>query len=261
MRGRAGPVKIAAMNFPLSTRHLIAAVLFAPMAVSACEPILPMIVLYGGPGIAARSLVWLAIAVVVKCLAFMLFETRASRSHAFLAMFVGNVLSTIAGFLLVCAFSGSLVPLLIFVPLVCLYARAPGRRIHQAAPWEWARKFGPGDFAGLLIVALFASLFLFGMADFAIESRNYWLYWVSKSAYVALGLGVSLAITSAFEEWGCHLWLRNLLPESAFYKAVLRSNYIVFGLIFLVLALKALPKRLNSPNFLIDQFAFLAWLL
>lgn len=224
--------------------------LLAPGAAVACEPIIPMMMIYGGPGIASRSLFWLGIAVGVKCLAFAFLERSVSRRSAFFAMLFGNFMSSIAGLMLALAFTSG-PAFLIFVPLMCLLARSPGKRLSTASPWPRVRRVPPGSYAWLLPMALIASLFLFGMASAVLESRNYALYWALKILYVTLGLGISLLVTAAFEEWGVWICLRERAPDREFYKPVLRANYVTFFLIFLVLALKALPRRMESPNFLI----------
>lgn len=224
--------------------------LLAPGAAVACEPIIPMMMIFGGPGFAARSLIWLGVAVGVKSLAFILFERSIPRSAAFFAMLFGNFLSSIAGFLLASAFTSG-PAFLIFVSLMCVLARTPGRRLSTVSPWPRIRRIPSGSYAWMPPMALIASVFLFGMASAVLESRNHALYWALKILYVTLGLGISLLVTAAFEEWGVSICLRGRAPDREFYKPVLRANYVAFALIFLVLALKALPRRMESPNFLI----------
>jgi len=70
-----------------------------------CEPILPLAQLLGGssfagPMMLTKSLVWLFVAVAIKCFAFVFLERRLSWPKAILFMLVANVLSTIPASLL-----------------------------------------------------------------------------------------------------------------------------------------------------------------
>src|SRR5688572_14216902 len=105
----------------------------APLAVAACEPIVPLVQLLSGsslvgPLLFSQSILWLAAAVSVKCGAFVFFERRLPWQNAVLFMLLANVLSTIPGVLLA-AFAGSISGMILAVPLVCVLGMMVGRRI------------------------------------------------------------------------------------------------------------------------------------
>ncbi len=75
-----------------------------PAKAAACTPIVPLVILFGGPYLVLASISWLLLAVLFKCFAYAFLEKGRPRLQSAWRMFVANLVSTIAG-LLVADFS------------------------------------------------------------------------------------------------------------------------------------------------------------
>ena len=76
------------------------------------------------------------------------------------------------------------------------------------------------------------------------------LYWPLKFGYVTVGMVMGILLTSLWEEQ----IIGRFRPEQGrFFPSVLRANYLTFGVVMLVLAIKSLPKRMGSPDFLCSR--------
>ena len=227
-------------------RLAIVSILIA-MPASACEPIVPMMYVIGGPLIVTKSLAILIAAVVVKCALFALFQKQINRGWAALFMFLGNILTTIVGVLAMLMLTSPQL-FIIGIPVVFLLCWIPARRIPQLVP---QRRFSAGGAAALMTAGLILSCVLFLVAQGAIYKNEYALYWAIKLVAVYAAMIVSIALTSLWEEWVVWKLSRRPPADRAFVAPVLRANLYTILLVMLYAAVQVIPERLKSPNFLV----------
>src|SRR2546422_696659 len=98
----------------------------------ACEPMVPLAKVLSGPNFFRASVVWLLIAVTVKCAAFVFFERRLLWHQAVGYLLVGNVLSTLIG--VVVSLPTAAVSLLFLVPIYFVTLK-PARRLVEYFRW------------------------------------------------------------------------------------------------------------------------------
>jgi len=228
---------------------LISAVLLlgiVPTGCFACEPIVPLTMLYSGTtlfgAIALKSGIGLLLAVLIKCLVFY-WKSDFKNIRAIGYMILANVYSTIPGILLGMTFS---VPTLILLAYPILLIPA-----HNMKEYKSFRRLGTFGSAGVLFVLMVASLFVFGAAMSAQEGPAAG-YWGLKVLYCILGVGISFIISVVCEDRVItFLYTRKYKTQKSFLDAVLWANIAVFLVIFGIGAAIALPQRLASPNFLI----------
>jgi len=231
-------------------RFLAVAALVLIMAdrAHACEPVVPFIMCVAPTLALGGSLLMLAVAVVVKCGLFAIFERRLPRLRAAWRMFLGNLLTSFIG-VLVAAMIGSGPVWLVGVPVVFLLCWLPARRLVQVAPLAWLAHVVPGLLAFIMTLAMLASCVLFGIGQVAISTHQLALYWVIKVAAIFLALAASVTLTTVWEEWV--VWRLSSRPEgTAFFASVLRTNLYVLVLVLAVPAVIIFPRRLKSPDFL-----------
>jgi len=232
------------------TNSLIFAVLLlaiVPTGCFACEPIVPLAMLYSGTtlfgAIALKSLIGLLIAVVIKCLVFY-WKSDFKNVRAIGYMIFANVYSTIPGILLGMTFS---VPMLILLayPIMLI----PSHNMKEYKPF---RRLGTFGSAAILFALLFISLFVFGAAMSAQEGPATG-YWALKVLYCILAVGISFTISVVCEDRVItYFYTKKYKTQKSFLDAVLWANIAVFLVIFGIGAAIALPQRLASPNFLIS---------
>jgi hypothetical protein len=246
---------------------LIIALLFCavPSIVSACEPILPLAQLLGGssfagPMMLTKSMVWLFVAVAIKCFSFVFLERRLTWPKAALFMLVANVLSTIPG-VLIAAFTSSMGGFILSLPIVWILGALVGGRLKRLAAPGQNRFFSSGlvplAFTGIFIL----SVVLFGLAGGELERRNYASYWVIKFIFVTLVACTGMAISAVLEEYVIAQFTRKTHANQSFYVSVFRANYITLGCVLLVAALQLLPRRLNAPHFIVSWLHSISSLL
>ncbi len=217
-----------------------------PAACLACEPIVPMAMLYSGTTlfgtIALKSGIGLLLAVVIKCLVFY-WKSDFKNIRAIGYMILANVYSTIPGILLGITFS---VPMLILLAYPILLI--PSHNMKEYKPF---RRLGTFGSAGVLFVLLLISMFVFAAAMGAQEGPAAG-YWGLKVLYCILAVGISFIISVVCEDRVItYLYTRKYKTQKSFLDAVLWANIAVFLVIFGIGAAIALPQRLASPNFLI----------
>jgi hypothetical protein len=213
------------------------------LPVRACEPIVPLIMLFGGPSLFARTLFWMGGAVAIKCAAFALLERDLRRNEAIRFMIVANVVSTSIGILL-----AAVLPLAILISLI------PARRLlsHPVfAGVQWAK---PWKLAVLLILALPVTSVLFFMAQDVMGQREFTMYWLLKFSYVVIALSISMFLTASWEEWTIARLAARKHGERSFLKTVMRANYVTFAVVIGATAIKTLPTRFHMPGFLYTWF-------
>jgi hypothetical protein len=217
----------------------------------ACEPIVPFMMAVAPTVALAGSIVVLAAAVIVKSALFAFFERRLPRVRAAWRMFVGNLLTSSVG-LLVAAMIGNGPAWIFGIPIVAVLCWLPSRRLVKAAPLRWLAKVPAGAMAAMLTVAFVASCILFALGQVAIQSERLALYWLIKVAAIFLALLASVTLTTIWEEWV--IWRMSSRPEgAAFFSSVLRTNLYVLILVMIVPAAIMLPRRLKSPDFLVQR--------
>src|SRR5256885_13219107 len=92
----------------LASRTLILILLaVAAQRAEACEPILPLMLVLGGPLALTRSAVVLLVAVILKAAIFTALQAGLAKRRAFLFMVAGNVLTTVIGFLVAAAIAST----------------------------------------------------------------------------------------------------------------------------------------------------------
>ena len=191
----------------------------------------------------------LVAAVIAKSALFTLFERRLPRFPAAWRMFVGNILTSLVGFVVALMIASSPGVWVVGIPLVGLLCWLPSRRLAQVAPLNWMRRFSPVAIAAALTFTLLASCILFIAGQSAIESHQFVWYWMIKVAAIFLALLASVTLTTIWEEWV--IWRLSARPEGiGFLVSVLRTNLYVLVLVLAVPAALILPKRLQSPNFI-----------
>lgn len=247
------------------TRHSLT--LFALLTIAAttqataCEPVLPFLRVAGGAATLSGSLVVLAVAVTVKCFLFGAFQKRLSFMRGATFMFLGNILTTIIGFLAAGLIGAAPAAFFIFAPIVWALCLPAARRMTRAAPAPWIARKRPGSIAALMTVALIASCILFIMAQGTILSNRLTLYWPLKIAAMYLALLVSITLTAFWEEWTVWRLSRSEPTDSAFVQPAIRSNLIVFFGIALYGAIVIFPSRLKSADFLVGALTELKRIL
>jgi len=218
----------------------------APTGCFACEPIVPMAMLYSGTtlfgAIALKSAIGLLLAVLIKCLVFY-WKSDFKNVRAIGYTILANIYSTIPGILLGMTFS---VPTLILLAYPILLI--PSHNMKEYKPF---RRLGTFGSAGVLFVLMVASLFVFGAAMSAQEGPAAG-YWGLKVLYCILAVGISFIISVVCEDRVItYLYTRKYKTQKSFLDAVIWANIAVFLVSFGIGAAIALPQRLASPNFLI----------
>ena len=217
-----------------------------PAACFACEPIVPMAMLYSGTtlfgAIALKSLIGLLIAVLVKCLVFY-WKSDFKNSRAIGYMILANVYSMIPGILLGMTFA---VP--IFILLTYPVLLIPAHNMREYKPF---RRLGTLGSAGVLFALLLISFVVF-LAAMGAQEGPAAGYWGLKVLYCILAVGISFIISVVCEDRVItYFYTRKYKTQKSFLDAVLWANITVFLVSFGIGAAIALPQRLASPNFLI----------
>lgn len=225
------------------------------MGVNGCEPIVPMFQLLAGSSMAGAPLLtysalWLAVAVILKSAVFAYLEPRIPRKQAAGWMFTGNIISTIPG--VFTAFSAGM-PMLILptFPAMFFLGWVVKRRMDRlGVPTD--RRISGVAVATYFCVAYLVSLFLCAGGIAMAEGKTVQpAYWAIKLLYVTLLAVTGLLMSSLLEEAVIARLARPTLGNTSFFHSVVRANYVTLGFILLVAAIKILPSRWNSPNFLV----------
>lgn len=235
---------------------ILVATALTPLTSWSCEPIVPLAYLLSssslaGSAILTNSLLWLVVAVTVKCVAFICFEKRLPWTQAALFMLLANVLSTIPGVLLAVFTSsggggGLLVALLLVFALGCMVQR----RVARLTTTPQRLRISGGIALVAFVVFAFLSIALYGIAATVLDGGNYASYWVLKFLFVTLVAVSGIVLSAVLEECVIAELTRKRAGNLSFYTSVFRANYVTLGLILFVAALQILPKRLRSPHYI-----------
>jgi hypothetical protein len=218
----------------------------------ACEPVVPFIRVVGGPAILTGSAIALPIAIGLKSLLFAFLQKRLRYSVAVMFMIAGNILTTFIG-VIVAAMIGSGAAWLFGIPIVWALCWLPSKRMVAVSSRQWVQHLSPGLLSFFMTGALVVSCVLFLVGQAAILADRLAFYWVIKFAAVYLALLVSILLSAFWEEWV--VWRLSRLPqEQTFMVPVVRANLYVMLLIMLFGAAMMLPKRLKSPDFLVQSY-------
>lgn len=220
----------------------------------ACEPMVPLAKALLGPNFFRASIGWLLIAVTVKCASFIFFERRLPWRQAAGYLLVGNVLSTLIG--VVISLPTAAVSLLFLVPIYFVTLK-PARRLAEYFRWQESGWRRPEALAGLAVGGVTVTMFLFTTAQVALSADNYLVYWLTKFGMLTIALLISILLTALWEEWVVATLARARHPERSYLPAVMRANYVTFGVVLLVAAIEMLPKRLHSRGFIVSLLEFL----
>lgn len=214
--------------------------LLVPSSALACEPVMALTILFGVPVFSLYGII------LIKALIFAWMERSSGLLKSFLAMIAANILSSLIG----------LVPLLLAVApssiifgfgLVFLISVLPARRFVAFNPWGLAKGRNPYLLAALVLILYVSTFLLFGLAQGMLDISLAG-YWMVKYVYIFLGLLISIGLTTFWEEWVVASLLKK---EGSFLESVLKVNLLAFLIVMGLLAARALPERLRSPNFLI----------
>jgi hypothetical protein len=228
----------------------------APLNGWSCEPIVPLYYLLSGSSLAGvailpKSLWWLAAAVAVKCTAFVCFEKRLPWGRAAVLMLVANVVSTVPGVLLAVLISSVAgVGIVVAMPLVFGLGWMVQRRVNRLSlPKGRLWISGWTALAGFVVFSVL-SIALYGRAATVLNQNNYPEYWVFKFLFVTLVACGGIIMSAVLEECVIAGMARGSARNVSFYASVFRANYITLGLILFVAAIRMLPERLRSPDFI-----------
>jgi len=217
-----------------------------PTGCFACEPIVPLTMLYSGTtlfgAIALKSLIGLLIAVLVKCLVFY-WKSDFKNVRAIGYMIFANVYSTIPGILLGMTFA---VPTLILLAYPVLLI--PSHNMKEYKPFRRLGTFG----SAVVLFALLLISFVVFLAAMGAQEGPAAGYWGLKVLYCILAVGISFIISVVCEDRVItYFYTRKYKTQKSFLDAVIWANIDVFLVIFGIGAAIALPQRLASPNFFI----------
>jgi len=219
----------------------------SPRAALACEPVIPLAMLIAGPYVVAGSLIGLLAAITLKCTIFSLSERKLAGARAARLMLLANIITSIVGLFVALAVAAPAV--LLALPLIYWLTLSPARRLkHRVGP-RWPRWLPPWATALLLTFSLVISYVLFFWSrELALDAPV--TYWLLKLGYVYAALAISMGLTTLWEEALVARWAKAAATVS-YFPAVLRSNLYAFLVLMLIAAVRVLPERLESANFLL----------
>jgi len=223
-----------------------------PAVAKACEPIIPLLVVFSGPSLLPSFLLHSGIvltgAVALKCGVFVFYERSLPITQGVLFMLAANIVSTIVGVLVGVSVANPVV--LITLPMLYVMTVFPARRLQRVSGIPNWSKMSPRGLALLFIACLFASYFFFAAASSLAGSSK--AYWLAKLAYLFPALFISIGLTTLWEESVVYLLARRRSSQTHFFEPVLKSNVVAFVVLMGLAAALALPKRLASSDFLLS---------
>jgi len=238
---------------------ILLSIVSVAMPTWACEPVVPLLALYGGEfslTMMIRSTSFLLVVVAVKCAAFVWFSKRFFPWYkAILLMMAANIVSTLIGIVASIPFA---VPLFLFVsiPIVFGISFFPARRYCRWFSDQLKMPVQAWAIAGVATLMFIGSIALFLLATMLIEHSpriSLEWYWLAKIVYVYIALLLSIGLTIYIEEGTIACLAKQAKEEQTPYlAAVARANLVALLLITFVGAMKVLPSRLASPDFLIS---------
>jgi hypothetical protein len=216
----------------------------------------PLAKALSGPNFFHASVVWLLVAVTVKCASFVFFERQLPWHQAAGFLLLGNVLSTLIG--VVICLPTVAISLLFLVPIYFVSLQ-PARRLAEHFKWQEGRWRRPQVLACMAVGGVAVTMVLFTSAQIALSADNYFAYWLIKFGTLTIALLISILLTCLWEEWVVARLARTCHPERSYLPAVMRANYVTFGVVLLVAAIEMLPRRLHSKGFIASLLDLLFW--
>ena len=212
-----------------------------PKSAFACEPLLPLVMIFGFPFYSLFGVV------LIKSLAFVWFEKSLPWNKAIGYMVVANLFSSLIG---LCLSLGAAVPTFMIFVLVFVFALTvfPAKRFVKENPWGILSNWKPWMLAVIVTGLYFLTFVLFMIAQLHLEKATIVQYWVIKYLYVLSAIIISIALTTFWEEWAIVKISKN---DGNYMTSVLKANLVAFLVIMAILAAIALPKRMRSKDFLI----------
>lgn len=231
---------------------LLLAFILLPSACLACEPVIPMAMLYSGTtifgAVILKSVVGLLIAIAIKCAVFF-WKSDLKGFRSILYMIAANVYSTVPGIFLGLAFAAPVV-IIILYPILLI----PAGNMKNYKPFKRFGRFGN---AGILLVLIFISMFIFGAA-MSQQDSSLTVYWMLKIIYSTLAVAISFLISVVCEDGIIsYLYEKKYKIKKSFLDPVIWANAAVFIVVMSIGAAIALPKRFASPNSLIGAIKLL----
>jgi hypothetical protein len=241
------------------TLILLLTALFLPSVVYANEPLFQLGMLFTGAttlgGIFFSSFIGFLVILVVKSAVFV-WKSDIRIMKAILYIFVANLASTsigiLAGTITSNIFSSLIWVIGFVISVVILYYLFlfPAKRLKNLPRFS---RTPPRRIAIFLILITLLSSFIFALNILFQELPL--IYWPLKIIGVTIALSLSLIISVVYEEavisW---LYEKEKKVQKSFMEPVIWCNVIAFGVVLLIGAIIALPKRFASPDFLIILF-------
>jgi len=182
--------------------------------------------------------------VLIKAALFAWLEKTMIWYRAVLFIIAANIFSSIIGLSL--SLTPAVPTLILFcLPIIFIISITPAKRFIEFNPWGVLKKWKPIPLALLITGLYFLTFILFGYSQSVIDSSLY-LYWLIKFCFVFIALVISIGLTILWEEW-----VVSKLAKGSYLLNVLKVNLIAFFIIMAILAAFALPRRLQSVDFLI----------
>jgi len=230
------------------TRYLGAVTLFmliSPSSSFGCEPIVPLVQLFGPPLLLTKSLLFLGLAVLLKLIAFVYFERSISWYKAVSFMLIANILSSVIGVLAAWPVATP-AAFLIGIPLVYGISLLPAKQLTQRFKLETRARFNHRVIACFITVLYLTSVGLWGGAEGAFKTENLGEYWVLKLAYIYIALIISMGLTIFYEEWVVSKLTKRGQEVTPFLVSVTRANLVTMLFIMSVAAVMILPRRMGT---------------
>jgi hypothetical protein len=241
---------------------LLTAAILNASPVYCCEPILPLAQLFSGTLLSGplltKSLWTLLAAVLIKSVSFVFLEPRLSWYQAVPLMLSANIVTSLFG-LGLCFFPmvPGVIPLF-SLGVVFVLSLSVATRLRRLDLWPNLARLSAWMIAVLMTGLYLLTIFLFALAQ-NVLGHSALIYWLLKFFYIYAGLIISIGMTTVWEEWviaGIVSRLsRNFTPAKcladSFLISVTKANLITMLFVMGYAALKILPLRLHSPDFLV----------
>jgi len=223
----------------------------------ACEPAVPLVIIFSGNVGIARSLLpsvfWLGGAIAIKCVAFACFERRLHFLQRLAAMLLGNVTSSIVGIITAAMFAVPSATLYV-LPVIGLLALLPAKRVEKYSEMLLGRRVGGKTWAVTLVLGAMLSQLLFAMG-FLVGMAPTISYWLVKLAYLLPAILLSIVSSTLWEEWTISSVLGKRGVDQC-YVSAFRANAVTLIFLMIAAAVEILPRRLDETGFIGQILSF-----
>lgn len=237
------------MPHPIPFLVLPSVILLSSQPASACEPIMVWVVL-AGPHWLSMSIAGLFAVIAAKCLAFTFLARDIDPIRRPGYMLLGNVVSSVVGFVVALPLAAPSLLILFLAPiLIAGISVAPTSRVREALGFTWVSN----SWAVYIVsLGILVTIVFYGLAMGALDANAVKSYWALKILYIAAAFGVSVFVTVLFEEWTIWKLADGSASGKNWLAPVLHANLFAFLIAGGIAASIMLPKRMRSPNFLVD---------